>query len=108
VLVSDLFAPLAPLCARPGPAPVCTDAELSTMAIVGECCGWDQETVLLSRWREHHDLFPLQPDRTRFNRRRRALAQASTRVRQAVVQLLDRAQDPQCSSDRLPVPVVPF
>lgn len=54
LLISDLFAPLAaPLAAsvaRPGPAPACTDAELITMAIVGACCGWDQETVLLSRW----------------------------------------------------------
>ena len=108
VLVSDLFASLAPLFARPGPAPVCTDAELITMAIVGECCGWDQETVLLSRWREHRDLFPLQPDRTRFNRRRRALAPAINLVRQAVVQVLDLAQDPHCIIDSLPIPVVQF
>lgn len=49
VLISDLLAPLAPRFARPGPAPACTDAELITMAPVGECCGWDEETVLLSR-----------------------------------------------------------
>lgn len=47
VLISDLFIPLAPLVARPGPAPACTDAEVMTMSIVGECYGWDQETVLL-------------------------------------------------------------
>ena len=108
VLISDLFAPLAFHVARPGPAPACTDAELITMAIVGECCGWDEETVLLSRWRAHRDLFPFQPDRTRFNRRRRALAQAINLLRQAVVAVLDMAQDQHCIIDSLPVPVVQF
>ncbi len=108
VLISDLFAPLAAQVARPGPAPICTDAELITMAIVGECCGWDQETVLLSRWREHRDLFPHQPERSRFNRRRRDLAQAINLLRQALVQTLELAQDTHCIIDSLPVPVVQF
>ena len=108
VLISDLFAPLAAHVARPGPAPTCTDAELITMAIVGECCGWDQETVLLSHWREHRDLFPHQPERSRFNRRRRDLGQVINLVRQAVLQALDLAQDTQCIIDSLPVPVVQF
>lgn len=108
VLISDLFVPLAPQVIRPGPAPACTDAELITLAIIGECCGWDAETVLLSRWREHRDLFPVQPERTRFNRRRRALAPAINLLRQAVVAALDVAQDPQCIIDSLPVPGVQF
>jgi hypothetical protein len=108
VLISDLFAPLAPRVARPGPAPACTDAELITMAIVGECCGWDQETVLLSRWREHRDLFPYQPERSRFNRRRRDLAPVVNLLRQAVLHALDLAQDTHCIIDSLPVPVVQF
>jgi IS5 family transposase len=108
VLISDLFAPLASLMARPGPEPACTDAELITMAIVGECCGWDEETVLLSQWQAHRDLFPLQPDRTRFNRRRRALTQAINLVRHAVLQTLDLAQDTGCIIDSLPIPVVQF
>jgi transposase len=108
VLISDLFAPLAPRCARPGPTPARTDAELITMAIVGECGGWDEETVLLSRWRDRRDLFPIQPERTRFNRRRRALAHAINLVRQAVIEVLDLAEDPQCIIDSLPVPVVQF
>ena len=98
VVVSDLLAPLAPVVARPGPPPACTDAEVITMALVGECCGWDQETVLLSRWQEHRDLFPQQPERTRFNRRRRALALAINLIRQAVVQVLDLATDPPTAS----------
>lgn len=108
VLISDLFAPLAAYVARPGPAPAGTDAELITMAIVGECCGWDQETVLLSRWRDHRDLFPQQPERSRFNRRRRDLAPVINLLRQAVVQTLDFTQDTQCIIDSLPVPVVQF
>ncbi len=108
VLISDLFAPLAAQVARPGPAPACTDAELITMAIVGECCGWDQETVLLSHWRDHRDLFPHQPERSRFNRRRRDLAPVINRLRQAILQTLDLAQDTHCIIDSLPVPVVQF
>lgn len=46
------------------------------MALVGERQGWDEETVLLSHWHAHHDLFPHQPERSRFNRRRRQLAGA--------------------------------
>lgn len=108
VLISDLFTPIAPLVARPGPAPACTDAELITMAMVGECCGWDQETTLLSRWRAHRDLFPHQPERSRFNRRRRDLSHAINLVRQAVLRVLDLAQDTQGIIDSLPVPVVQF
>ncbi|HEX6797645.1 MAG TPA: hypothetical protein VF116_08020 [Ktedonobacterales bacterium] len=108
VLVSDLFAPLAPLVARPGPPPACTDAEVITMALVGECCGWDQETVLLSQWAEHRDLFPQRPERSRFNRRHRALAPAINLVRQAVLQVLDLADETSCIIDSLLVPVVQF
>lgn len=108
VLVSDLYAPLAPLLARPGPVPACSDAEVITMALVGECYGWDQETVLLSQWQAHRDLFPHQPERTRFNRRRRALAPAINLIRQAILQVLDLADDSACIIDSLPVPVVQF
>src|SRR5262249_46935685 len=106
VLISELCASLDPVLVRPGPAPICTDAELITMAIVGDCCGWDQETVLLSRWRAHRNLFPHQPERTRFNRRRRALAPTSNRLRQAGVAVLAIAQDPPCIIASLPIPVV--
>jgi hypothetical protein len=78
------------------------------MAIVGECCGWDEETVVLSRWQHHRDLLPLQPDRTRFNRRRRALTPAINLVRQGVLQVFDLAQDTAGIIDSLPIPVVQF
>lgn len=108
VVISDAFVSIAPRLARPGPEPACSDAELLTMAVVGECMGWDQETVLISQWRRHRDLFPVQPDRTRFNRRRRALGQACNLLRCAVLALLDIAADRRCAIDSLPIPVVQF
>ena len=57
-VVDELWAQIAPRCRRPGPAPVCSDAELVTMALVGEAKGWDQETELVSEWAAHRALFP--------------------------------------------------
>lgn len=78
----------------------------------GECYGWDRETELLSQWQAHRDLFPHQPDRTRFglcfNRRRRALADRLNQVRRVLLATLDVAADPQCVIDSLPLPVVQF
>lgn len=109
VLISALCIALDPVLVRPGPAPVCTDAELITMAIVGDCGGGDQDTLVLSRWLAHRDLVPHQPARTRFiNRRWRALAPTSNRLRQAVMDLRHIAQAPQGVIDSLPIPVVPF
>ena len=67
---------IAPLFKRPGPQPVCSDSELLTMALVGECRGWDEETIMLSHWHGHADLFPKIPSQSRFNRRRRNLMYA--------------------------------
>lgn len=78
------------------------------MAIVGECRGWDQETVLINNWHEHKDLFPCIPSRSRFNRRRRNLMFAIKLIRQTVLQAMDLAHDSQCVIDSLPVPVVKF
>lgn len=108
VVVDDIWQQIAPLFRRPGPPPKCSDSELLTMALVGECRGWDQEKVMLSHWREHRDLFPHIPSQSRFNRRRRNLMGAFNLVRHIVLQLLDLAQDRQCVLDCLPVPVVQF
>jgi hypothetical protein len=107
-LIDDTWRQVAPLFARPGPAPACSDGELITMAIVGECCGWDQETEALARWAAHRRLFPRQPERSRFNRRRRALAAGINLVRRLALRALDLARDRQCALDGLPVPVVGF
>jgi hypothetical protein len=108
VVVDDLWHELAPFFRRPGPAPVCSDSELLTMALVGECCGWDEETEMLSRWQTHRDLFPHLPTQSRFNRRRRALMGAFNLIRQSVLRSLDLARDRQCVIDRLPLPVIQF
>jgi hypothetical protein len=107
-IVDELWGQIAPRCRRPGPAPACSDPELVTMALVGETKGWDQETELLSEWAAHRDLFPRQPSRTRFNRRRRALQGAINELRRLLLGLLDLAQDRQCVLDSLPIPVIRF
>ena len=111
VVIDDLYHKLAPLylSSRPGPAVQgCSDSELITLAVVGECRGWDQETVLLSSWQDYTDLFPVLPTRTRFNCRRRNLMQIINLIRQALVAGLDVAADRQCAIDSLPVPVMGF
>ena len=107
MVIDDLWHAVASRFARPGPAPACSDSELLTMIVVGECCGWDQETDLLSHWQRHRDLFPIIPDRTRFNRRRHLML-ALKEVRRVLLGRLDLAADRQCAIDSLPVPVMRF
>lgn len=108
VMVDDLWQQIGPLFKRPGPSPACSDSELLTMALVGECREWDKETTLLSHWHEHQDLFPHIPSQSRFNRRRRALMQAFNVIRQVVLKALDLSLDGQAVIDSLPIPVVQF
>jgi IS5 family transposase len=108
VIIDDIWQQLAPLFKRPGPTSEVSDSELITMAVVGECRGWDQETELISNWHEHTNLFPRIPERTRFNRRRRNLMFAINLIRKMVLQMMDLAQDDQCVIDSLPIPVVAF
>lgn len=109
VVVDELWRQL-PLTYKPsrGPGPGCSDSELIAMALVGECRGWTRETELVKNWRERRHLFPAIPERSRFNRRRRALAQAINAIRQGALAVLDVAQDRQCAIDSLPVPVLQF
>ncbi len=108
VVVDELWEQIAPACRRPGPAPRCSDPELVTMALVGECQGWDQETELLSHWDRHRDLFPCQPERSRFNRRRRHLQGAINHLRRLLLAALDLVADRRCVLDSLPVPAIRF
>ncbi len=109
VVVDELWQQL-PAAYKPsrGPAPGCSDSELLAMALAGECRGWHRETELVACWREYRQLFPVVPERTRFNRRRRDLAQALNAIRQGLLATLDVAQDRQCAIDSLPVPVLAF
>ena len=108
VVVDDIWRTISPLYKRPGPPPDCGDSELMTMALVGECRGWDVETELLSHFGEHKALFPRIPSQSRFNRRRRNLASAFNLIRLCILRCLDIAQDRQCLIDSLPIPVVHF
>jgi hypothetical protein len=47
VIVEDVMQQIAPLLKRRGPAPECSDSELITLVLVGECRGWDLETDML-------------------------------------------------------------
>ena len=108
VIVDDIWQQIAPLFKRRGPAPICSDSELIAMALIGECRGWDQETEMLSNWRERRHLFPHIPSQSRFNRRRRNLMQSFNLIRQVLLSCLDLAHDRQCVIDSLPVPAVQF
>jgi hypothetical protein len=108
VLVDDLWAQLEPHYRRPGPAPACSDSELITMVLAGECRGWDHETEWVAAWQSHRGLFPVIPERSRFNRRRRALMYAINDLRRLALTALDLAQDRQAVIDSLPVPVMHF
>lgn len=108
VVVDDLLAELGPQPPRPGPAPRCTDSEVITMALVGECRGWDQETELIAAFKAYPDLFPHLPERSRFNRRRRQLLDTINALRQRVLAHFDLAADTHWAIDSLPVPVLGF
>lgn len=108
VIVDDVWQQLAPLYQRPGPKPQCTDSELLTMLLAGEWRGWHTETALVRHWATYAHLFPVIPERSRLNRRRRTLLFALNDVRRIILTLLDLAADRQCAIDSLPVPVIGF
>jgi hypothetical protein len=108
-VVDNVWKQIAPLFKRPGPQPSsCSDSELLTLALVGECRGWDQETEMLSNWAEHRDLFPCLPSQSRFNRRRKGLREAFNLVREWVLSVFDLAQERYSIIDSLPVAAVAF
>ena len=108
VVVDELWPGVAARYRRPGPQPSCSDSELVTMVLVGESRGWDAETDLVGHWQAYRHLFPVIPERSRFNRRRRALAPAINDLRRVALRLLDLAEDRQCAIDSLPVPALKF
>jgi len=107
--IDDAWKSMAHEFRRPGPEPTtCSDSEVLSLAIISECCGWDIESELQSRWQPYRHLFPSLPSQSRFNRRRRGLQQAFDRLRQWVIARLDLAADRQCILDSVPIPVVEF
>lgn len=109
VVIDDEWKIIGQNFRRPGPKPsTCSDSELLTMALVGECCGWHMETELLQHWQAHRDLFPRQPSQSRFNRRRRQLWEAVRLIRMSILSNLDVAENDLCIVDSMPIPVVAF
>ena len=104
---------VAPYDTRPGPRSGFTDSELLTVSVVAELVGLDAETRCLAYLRRNHPgLFPLLPARSRYNRRRRGLAEAANRIRGAVMERLWRVLEAEgldlCAIDSVPVPAVGF
>ncbi len=98
---------------RPGPAAELSDSEVITLTLVAELVEADKESRFLAYVRRNHlALFPKLPERSRFNRRRRALTEVTNRIRGALMQLvlgrLAPGERALCVIDSLPVPVVGF
>ena len=83
VTVDALFqAYVQPHDRRPGPHSQFSDSELITLTLVAELVSLDDETVFLDYVaRNHRALFPLLPERSRYNRRRRILGEAINTIR---------------------------
>ena len=114
VTVDEIFQTyVQPHDQRPGPRSPFTDSEVITLTLVAELVSLDDETVFLDDVaRNHRALFPLLPDRSRYNRRRRALSEAVNTIRRQILNwllaLLSPDDRPLCVLDSLPVPVVGF
>ena len=114
VVIDDLYqAYLAPLDRRPGPRGRCSDSEIIALTLVAELVGLDEEVAFLAYLRRNHPtLFPHLPERSRYNRRRRALQEATGGLRRLLQRrvwaALPADQRDLCVIDSLPVPVVGF
>ncbi len=102
---------VAPYDTRPGPRSGFSDSELLTVSVVAELLGLDAETRCLASLRRNHPtLFPLLPERSRYNRRRRQLAEVTNRIRGAIMARLWRVREAEggtlCAIDSVPVPAV--
>jgi len=105
VLVDDaLRAGLVPIPSRPGPAPVCSDAEVLTIALVRHLLGRPSERGFLAEVRrDWHRDFPRLPTQSEFNRRVRWLWGAFEHLRQHVVRHLPEDAWQQVDTTALPV-----
>ena len=107
VLIDDAFRTLLRE-ARParhrGPEPAFSDSEVITVAFLCEYLfGGNEKMTLAFLSNYHRDLFPRLLDRTRFNRRRRALRDTIEALRQAFTSLQRVACDPHRVVDSFPI-----
>ena len=108
VLLDDMCKELEGHSRRPGREPGCSDSELITICPVGECLGWDAETELLNHMQAHRDKFPILPEQSRWNRRRRHLMWIINEMRRMMLARMEFYWDAHCVVDSLPIPVVQF
>lgn len=107
-IIDDLYRQIVPkeVTTRPGPKPFLSDAEVITISVVGELFGMDVE----ARWyslvsQQFRRLFPGLNERSRFNRRRRALWWVSNLLRHSLVKALENPNDPWRIIDSFPLVV---
>ncbi len=103
VVIDDLYQAVKPALKHSGPPAACTDSELITLAIVGECKGWNCETELISEWHNYRHLFPVLPERSRFNRRWRNLMGVINLIRQISLEDLKAGIQPKRKGGLSPV-----
>lgn len=95
--------------ARPGPKPACPDAEIITVALYQELVGDPREDHFYRMQAEDlRSYFPALPDRSRYNRRKRALAWIILLVRMGILEALGIGQFRRGSIDSAPVPVTGY
>jgi hypothetical protein len=113
VLVDELYQRVAaPYDQRPGPRSAFSDSELITLTLAAELVGLDAETRFLAYVRRNHRaLFPLLPERSRYNRRRQ-LVEVTNRLRGGLMERLWRVLEAEGRDlaviDSVPVPVVGY
>ncbi len=114
VLTDEAYqAVAAPYDTRPGPDALFSDSERITLTVAAELLGIAAETRFLAYVRRNHRaLFPLLPERSRYNRRRRQLIEVTNRLRSAIMARLWRILEAEgqdlCVVDSVPVPVVGY
>lgn len=108
VVLDDLYREMEMGGHRRGPQPQCSDSELLTIIVVSECKGWENETEWYYHWYAYRSLFRHFPERTRLNRRRRALTGILNQMRFKLLQRLEAQLESRCILDSFPIEVVQF
>lgn len=111
VLIDDAYRTLAHAYGLPrarSPVPTMSDSEVITVALVIDTyfAGHEQRGLAFIR-QYHRNEFPTLLERSRFNRRRRALGNLIEQIRQLIVAPLIEA-DPIRSIDSAPIPVCTY
>lgn len=100
---------IATVLRRPGPAPACPDSEIITVALYQELIGDPREDHFYRLHKiELRSYFPYLPERSRYNRRKRALWAVVLAVRMACTVLLGAHTATVAAIDSAPVPVTGY